>query len=72
MKKNASLWKSINLELREHRSSFIVYILLRAIVIACMILQIFNRNYQNVFLCILTLVLLVMPSLIQLKLKIHL
>ena len=71
MKKNASLWKSINLELREHKSSFIVYILLRVIVIACMILQIFNGNYQNVFLCILTLILLVMPSLIQLKLKIE-
>ena len=71
MKKNASLWKSINLELREHKSSFIVYILLRAIVIACMILQIFNGNYQNVFLCILTLILLVMPSLVQLKLKIE-
>ena len=71
MKKNTSLWKSINLELREHKSSFIVYILLRVIVIACMILQIFNGNYQNVFLCILTLILLVMPSLIQLKLKIE-
>ena len=71
MKKEHSLWKDINTELRGHKSSFFVYILLRAIVIACMILQIFNGNYQNVFLCILTLVLLIMPSLIQLKLRIE-
>lgn len=71
MKKQRALWKSIRLELREHKSSFIVYILLRTIVIACMILQFFNKNYQNVFLCLLTLVLLIMPSLIQLKLRIE-
>ena len=37
-----------------------------------MILQIFNRNYENVFLCVLTLVLLLIPSLIQINLKIEL
>lgn len=60
------------MELREHRSSFITYFVLRVIVIACMILQFFNRNYEHVFLCLLTLILLVMPSIIQLKLKIEL
>ena len=60
------------MELREHRSSFIVYMVLRALVIICMVLQILNRNYENVFLCILTLFLLVVPSLIQLQLKIEL
>lgn len=60
------------MELREHRSSFIVYMVLRALVILCMVLQIMNHNYENVFLCILTLILLVMPSVIQLNLKIEL
>jgi len=41
-------------------------------VILMMILQIFNRNYENVFLCVLTLVLLLIPSLIQINLKIEL
>ena len=71
-KKLKVLNKAMHMELREHRSSFIVYVVLRALVILMMILQIFNRNYENVFLCILTLLLLSMPSFIQLNLKIEL
>ena len=37
-----------------------------------MILQLLNRNFENVFLCALTLVLLVMPSLIQVTFKVEL
>ena len=40
---------------REHRSSFIVYFVLRFLVIVMMVLQLLNRNYENVFLCVLTL-----------------
>lgn len=64
--------KTLRMELREHKSSFIVYMTLRALVILVMILQILNRNFENVFLCALTLVLLIMPSLIQINLKIEL
>ena len=45
---------------------------LRALVILVMILQIFNRNYENVFLCALTLLLLIVPSFLQVNLKIEL
>ena len=64
--------KALHMELREHKSSFIVYVVLRLLVILMMILQIFNKNYENVFLCALTLILLVMPSFIQVRLKIEL
>ena len=50
---------ALHMELREHRSSFIVYFILRILVIVMMILQLMNQNYENVFLCVLTLVLLV-------------
>lgn len=60
--------RALHMELREHKSSFLVYVTLRLLVI----LQIFNRNYENVFLCVLTLVLLLIPSLIQINLKIEL
>ena len=60
------------MELREHKSSFMVYFVLRLLVIIVMILQIFNQNYENVFLCILTLLLLVIPSLVQVTMKIEL
>ena len=60
------------LELREHRSSFIVYFTLRILVIVMLVLQLLNRNYENVFLCALTLLLLVMPSLVQVTFKVEL
>ncbi len=64
--------RALHMEQRVHKSSFLVYVTLRLLVILMMILQIFNRNYENVFLCVLTLVLLLIPSLIQINLKIEL
>ncbi len=49
-----------------------VYIILRLSVILIMIAQIFNRNYENVFLCVLTLVLFMLPSMIERRLHIDL
>lgn len=66
------MWKAIQMELREHKSSFIVYLVLRIAVILMMILQIYNRNYENVFLCILTLFLFIIPSFVQVNFKIEL
>lgn len=63
---------ALYMELREHKSSFIVYFVLRLFVIITMILQFFNGNYENFFLCILTLILLIMPSLVQVTFKIEL
>ena len=49
-----------------------VYILLRLSVIAVMIAQFFNGNYENVFLCVLTLVLFMLPSMIERRFDIDL
>ena len=38
-----------------------IYIVLRTLVILVLIAQIINRNYENVFLCVLTLVLFLVP-----------
>ena len=62
----------MKMEVSEHKSSFAVYLILRAFVIVVMILQILNRNYEDVFYCILTLVLLLVPSFIQMEFKIEL
>lgn len=64
--------KALDMEIREHKSSFAVYVILRALVVLCMILQIFNRNYENVFLCALTLILFIVPSFLQVELKMEL
>ena len=47
-----------------------VYIILRTLVIVVMVAQIINKNYENVFLCILTLILLLIPIWVDKKLNI--
>ena len=64
--------KAMYMELREHKSSFVVYFVLRLLVIVMMVLQLLNRNYENVFLCALTLLLLVIPSFVQVTFKVEL
>lgn len=72
MKRNIKIrWRALKMEIAEHKSSFIVYLVLRALVILVMILQLLNRNYENVFYCLLTLVLFTVPSFLQLELKIE-
>ena len=52
------------------KSSFIVYFVLKILVIVCMIIQIIRGNYNNVLLCLLTLVLFTILFFIQRKFKI--
>lgn len=56
----------------EKRSVTMVYILLRTSVVLVMLAQIFNRNFENVFLCVLTLILFMLPSTLERKLDLDL
>ena len=49
-----------------------IYIILRVLVVATMVAQFFNRNYENVLLCLLTLVLFTLPSIFERRLHIDL
>lgn len=51
---------------------FAVYFILRALVILVMIVQLLNRNYENVYISVLTLVLFILPSALERRLKIDL
>ena len=64
--------KAMEKELREHRSSFIVFYALRFLVLAVLVRQLFLHNYEGAFFCILTIVLLYIPSWLQVKLHIEL
>lgn len=50
----------------------ILYFIMRFLVIALMIISIFQRNYNNIFMCVLTLVLFMIPSIIDKHLNIKL
>lgn len=63
---------AVQRELREHKSSFFVFVVLRALVIVTLARQIYLRSYESAFLCVLTLLLLYMPSWVQVRLGIEL
>lgn len=64
--------KAMEKELREHRSSFIVFYILRALVIVVLVRQMMLRNFEGAFFCVLTILLLYVPSWLQVKLRIEL
>jgi hypothetical protein len=57
---------------KNKRRDVIVYVVLRTLVIIMMILQILNKNFENVFLCVLTLILFMIPIWVDRKLNIKL
>ena len=64
-KKNPSFLSQLTNEFRRNRSTFILFIVLRTMVILVGIRQLFLGNYENVFLCVLTLALFLVPAFIQ-------
>lgn len=60
------------LTLRKKPRVAAVYILLRFLVILTIVTQFFNRNFENVFLGLLTLILFVMPTILERRLMIDL
>ncbi len=56
---------------QEKKPVLYVYSVLRLLVIVTMVLQIINGKYENAFICLLTLVLFVLPSILERKLRIE-
>ena len=67
-----STLKAAHQELKRKKGVTAVYLSLRLMVILIMVAQFFNRNYENVFLCLLTLILFLLPTIFERKLKIDL
>lgn len=71
-KKHTSSSLRTLLKERRGRSAMVVYFVLRILVLAVMLRQFFNGNFENFFLCILTLFLFTLPSFIERKLAVDL
>ena len=54
----------------KNKTTLTVYLVLRGLVIFVLIRSLLRREYQSMFLCALSLVLMVLPSIISKKLKI--
>ena len=67
-KKIKSYYEKID---RRGKRSFIIYIVLRVIVVICGILELLRGNYTNSLLCLLTLLLFTIPTMLEETLKIE-
>lgn len=56
---------SLKEQIRQKPRLFMLYLFLRASVILVLVAQVFNRDWQNVMLCVLTLILFTIPTFIE-------
>lgn len=71
-KKKTNFLVSAHRTLRKKSVVAAVYIVLRLLVILMMVAQFFNGNFENVFLCVLTLILFLLPTIFEKSLQIDL
>ena len=64
--------KSFREQAQENRSLAVTYVVLRVAVVIVMVAQFFNGNFENMFLCVLTLLLFMLPSIIEQAIRIDL
>ncbi|MEG1720806.1 MAG: hypothetical protein RR281_03780 [Pseudoflavonifractor sp.] len=63
--------KTLKEQVAENRALALVYVVLRVLVVLTMVAQFFNGNFENVFLCILTLILFFVPSFLERTIRIE-
>lgn len=70
MRKNKKKFKQV--VKKSNKSSLVVYFVLRLLVILCLVRELFNGNFENVLLCVLSLILFLLPAFIERTFKIEL
>ena len=71
-KKRRSFWASAYVALHRKGVVTTVYLVLRVLVLLTLVSQFLNGNFENVFFCVLSLVLFVLPTILERQLKIDL
>lgn len=70
--KKPGLYRQLIDEIKENKSTFVIFVILRILVIIVGVRQFFVGNYENVFLCAATLVLFMVPAFIEKLFKVQL
>ncbi len=58
-------FKGLKTHIKQHKSAFVVYAVLRAIVILTLVRSVLRQDYQSVFYCSLTLILFFIPAFME-------
>lgn len=64
-KQNKGFREALVAQIKEHKATFAVYVVLRLMVLAVLVLSLINKRFENVFVCALTLVLFLVPAFFQ-------
>ena len=64
-KKKVGFFSSLVNQIRKHKVTFAVFVLLRALVITAMVFSAISRNYENLFVSALSLLLFLVPAFIE-------
>lgn len=67
-----SFYRNLLEEFHKDKSTFIIYITLRTLVILIAVLQFLNGNYENAMLCVFTLLLFLIPAFVQATFRVEL
>ena len=67
-----SLFKELRAHIKENKSTFAVYIILRIIVIAALVIAVLRRDFETAFVCCLSLLLFLAPAFVEKTFKIYL
>ncbi|MFR5856948.1 MAG: hypothetical protein ACLUFU_03950 [Bacilli bacterium] len=70
-RKKRQFFKEITKEIKKHKKAFVVYVVLRFLILVTLVLQLIRGNYEHAFFCILTLILLLVPGFIENKFNIE-
>ena len=63
--------KTAKEDIKKHKLTFFVYIVLRFLVIMSLIMASIRKEYENVFVCTLSLILFLVPTFLERRLKIE-
>lgn len=67
-----SLFKELRAHIKENKSTFAVYIILRIIVIVALVVAVLRRDFETAFVCCLSLLLFLAPAFVEKTFKIYL
>lgn len=67
-----SMFKELRENIKENKSTFAVYIILRFIVITALIIAVFRKDFETAYVCCLSLVLFLAPAFVERTFKLYL
>ena len=67
-----SMLKELRNNIKENKSTFVVYVILRVIVIAALVVALFRRDFETAYVCCLSLILFLAPAFVERTFKLYL